>query len=367
MNPDPPKSISWFSRWTLTPTLMSEDPIAVRHSLIRLLAVAERNSIDSRRAVELFTQEHWGLHRYRFRQLLRATGEKTPIVDALEKYPRLLGDQAMLAIRLGQATETLPTVWTELTQLQRPIHTETTNVWRNGKAYWVTVAFALMIISLFIAWLILPTLKRLVAELESENHSTAIQALNLARLDQFIYFGILGAFAFAISWIAWRICTWHPNSWLHRIAARINGDGGKAETGIWQLIAMNTASGITAKSTIEHLARLYEHDPIKRKLHIASDAISNGTEVWQSLVTAKLLTSRERDAIIASELTDVQAWTMRHLALRRREKIHFRSLRRKMWFQPIVTLLFGSFVLMIAYAVFTILSQMVLLMAESHG
>jgi type II secretory pathway component PulF len=367
MNPDPPKSISWFSRWTLTPTLMSEDPIAVRHSLIRLLAATERNSLDSRRAVELFAQEHWGVHRYRFRQILSATSEKTPLVDALEIHPRLLGDQAMLAIRLGQATGSLPAVWEELTQCERPIHTETTNVWRNGKAYWIAVAFALMSISLFIAWLILPKFKRLAAEFEFDKHSSSIELLRLEQLNQFIYLGILGAFVFAMSWVAWRILTLHPKSWLRRMASRISGEAGKTETGLWQLIAMNLASGITAKSTIEHLARLHEDNRIKRKLQIASCEITTGTEVWQSLVNAKLLHSRERDAIIASEQPDVQAWAMRHLVLRRRENLHFSSLRRKMWSQPIVTLLFGSFVLMIAYAVFSILSQMVLLMAESHG
>jgi type II secretory pathway component PulF len=367
MHPDSSKSISWFSRWTLTPTLMSEDPIAVRHSLIRLLAAAERNSLDSRRAVELFAQEHWGLHRYRFRQILGATGEKTPIVNSLERNPRLLGDQAMLAIRLGQATGTLPAVWEELTQRERPIHTETTNVWRNGKAYWVAVAFALIIISLFIVWRILPTLKRLVYEFELGNYSESIESLRLEQLERFIYLGILGAFVLAIGWIAWHLFVWHPQSWLRRLASRISGDVGKSETGIWQLIAMNLASGIPAKSTIEHLARLHQDNQMKRKLHIAIDAISNGAEVWQSLVNAKLLHPKERAAIIASEQPDVQAWTMRHLALRRRENLHFRSLRRKMWSQPIVTLLFGSFVLMIAYAVFTILSQMVIALAESHG
>lgn len=360
MHTDSPKSISWFSSWTVTPTLMSEDPIAVRHSLIRLLAAADRNSLDSHRAVELFTQEHWGIHRYRFRQLLGTAIEKSPIADVLEKHPRLLGDQAMLAIRLGQATGTLPTVWEELTQWERPIHTETTNVWRNGKAYWVAVAFAIMVISLFIA----PSFKVLISEFELTNYT---QSLVVQHLDQFIYLGILGAFVLAISWIAWRFLTWHPKSWLHRLASRISGDEGKSETGLWQLIAMNLASGIPAKSTIEHLARLHKDNHMKRKLHIASDAIANGAEVWQSLVNTKLLHPMERGAIIASELPDVQAWTMRHLALRRRENLHFRSLRRKMWSQPIVTLLFGSFVLMIAYAVFTILSQMVIVLAESHG
>ncbi len=360
MHPDSPKSISWFSSWTLTPTLMSEDPIAVRHSLIRLLAAADRNSLDSHRAVELFAQEHWGLHQYRLRQLLGAAIEKTPIAVALEKHPRLLGDQAMLAIRLGHSTGSLPAVWDDLTQWERPINTETTNVWRNGKAYWIAVAIATMIISLFIA----PNFKVLIAEFELTNytHSFVVQ-----HLDLFIYLGILGGFVFATGWTAWRILTWHPKSWLRRLASRISGEEGKSETGIWHLIAMNLASGIPAKSTIEHLAHLHQDNRMKRKLCIASDAISNGTEVWQSLVNAKLLHSIERDAIVASELPDVQAWTMRHLALRRRENLHFRSLRRKMWSQPIVTLLFGSFVLMIAYAVFTVLSQMVLVLAESHG
>ena len=364
MNSKPSSSISWFSRWTLTPTFMTEDPIAVRHCLVRLLAATNRNSLDTRRALELFSKEHWGLHRFRLKQVLDRMDSRTPLLEALEKKPSLIGDQAMLALRLGQATGTVPAVWNELTLWERPIHTETAKVWRNSKAYWVAVAFAMMIVSLYFAWMIVPSLAYLEREFEFESNK---ELFDVHQMASFIYLSIAGAILFAICWIVWRLATWHPKSWLRRFAARIGGDLVRQETGLWRLIAMNLASGVSAKSSIEQLALLHRDNCMRRKLNIATKSISEGTNEWQSMVDAKLLHPVERNAITATELSDVQAWTLRHLALRRRENLHFNALRRNMWTQPLVTLLFGSFVLVIAFAVFSTLTQMILIIAERHG
>lgn len=343
---------------------MTEDPIAVRHSLIRLLAVTNRNSLDSRRALELFSQEHWGLHRFRLRQLLFGMNSKTPPLDALEKKPSLIGDQAMLALRLGQATGTVQAVWNELTLWDRPIHTETAKVWRNSKAYWVAVAFAMMIVSLYFATVLVPHLAYLDKEFEFESNSVFTDVRQTAG---FIYVSIAGSILFAMCWIVWRLTTWFPKSWLRRFAARISGDGVRQETGLWRLIAMNLGCGVSAKLSIEQLAFLHQDNRMRRKLNIAVNSILNGTNEWQSLVDAKLLHPNERAAIVATELPDVQAWTLRHLALRRTEHLHFNTLRRNMWIQPLVALLFGSFVLVIAFAVFSTLTRMILLLAERHG
>ena len=218
MNSKPSSSISWFSRWTLTPTFMTEDPIAVRHSLVRLLAATNRNALDTRRALELFSKEHWGLHRFRLKQVLDGMDSRTPLLEALEKKPSLIGDQAMLALRLGQATGTVPAVWNELTLWERPIHTETAKVWRNSKAYWVAVAFAMMIVSLYFAWMIVPSLAYLEREFEFESNK---ELFDVHQMASFIYLSIAGAILFAICWIVWRLATWHSKSWLRRFAATL--------------------------------------------------------------------------------------------------------------------------------------------------
>ncbi len=338
--------------------------MSVRHSLVRLLAVTNRNSLDARRAVELFSQEHWGLHRFRLQQFIGGMDRKKPMMDALGKKPWLLGEHAMLALRFAEATESLPAAWDELTLWERPIHLETAKIWRNGKAYWIAVAVTMMIISLYIASSIVPLLKGLVREFEFENYELSFLILHL---DWFIYFGIGGAVLFAMTWIVWRFATWNPKSWLSRFTARISGEYVRQETSIWRLIAMNLASNASAKSSINLLARLHEDDRMQRKLNVATNSIAKGTDAWQSLVNAELLNPAERDAIAATSFPEVQAWTLRHLALRRREHLQFDSLRRNAWTQPIANLIFGSFVLVIAFAVFAMLTQMVYVLAERHG
>ncbi len=356
------KSISWFSRWTLTPTLMSEDPIAVRHSLLRLLAAADRHSLDVHRTVELFAQEHWGLHRWRLNGLLRSLEKEPTLTQALEKNPSCLSDQAMLAIRLGNATGTLPAAWQELMLWERPIHTEAAKLWRGSKAYWSTVALVMIVVGLYFALRVGPMIRTLAREFEMFEESILVN-----QLDTLIFGVVAGSMLFAIIWVAWRGVTWHPRSWLRQIVARFGRGRSTCEAGIWRLLAMNLASGVSPKSSIEHLACLHEDVRMQQQLSIASESISKGTDEWQSLVNAKLLHPIERDAIAATNNPEVQAWTLRHLALRRREDLHFGALRRNMWIQPSITLLFGSFVLVIAYAVFSTLTQMILVMAERHG
>ena len=355
-----PKSISWFSRWTLTPTLMSEDPVAVRHSLLQLLAVADRHSLDVHRALELFSQEHWGLHRWRLEGLQLSLKKEKTLMEALAKNPSCVGEQSMLAIRLGTATGTLPAAWQELTLWERPIHTEATKLWRSSKAYWSTVAFVMIVVSSFFAWSLAPQFRSVVREFELDDYVASFLAQELDRI-------IFGLPLFVALWIAWRATTRHPKSWLRFFTAQGRGERAVREAGFWRLLAMNLASGVSAKSSIEHMACLHEDARMRQQLTIASESISKGNDEWQSLVRAKLLHPIERDAIAATNNPNVQAWTLQHLALRRREYLHFDALRRNMWIQPIITLLFGSFVLAIAFAVFSTLTQMILAMAERYG
>ena len=358
------KSISWFSRWTLTPTLMREDPIAVRHSLLRLLAVVDRHSLDVHRALELFSQEHWGLHRWRLEGLLLSLKKEKTLMEAIATNPSCVGEQAMLAIRLGTATGTLPAAWKELTLWERPIHTEAAKLWRSSKTYWSTVALVMIVVSSFFAWSLAPQFRSVVRDFELDNYVASFLAQELDR----IIFGLLaGLPLFVALWIAWHAATRHPKSWLRFFTARGRGERAVREAGFWRLLAMNLASGVSAKSSIEHMASLHEDARMRQQLTIASESISKGNDEWQSLVNAKLLHPIERDAIAATNNPEVQAWTLRHLALRRRENLHFDALRRNMWIQPIITLLFGSFVLAIAYAVFSTLTQMILAMAERYG
>ena len=358
------KSISWFSRWTLTPTLMSEDPLAVRHSLVRLLAVADRNSLDAHRAVELFSQEHWGLHRWRLQGLLQSLQREKTLVQALEKNPSCLGDSAMTALRLGDATGTRKAAWAELIQWERPIHTEATKLWRSSKAYWSMVALVLMLVSLFFVFVLAPLFRRIVREFDIDNYE---ESFLTQEIDKIIFGVLAGLPLFVLFWLAWRVMTWHPRSWLRRFTARGRGERALSKASFGHLVAMNLSSGVPVKTSIELLARLHEDGRMRTKLSMAVESMSKGTDEWQSLVRARLLHPIERDAIAATNNPDVQAWTLRHLAIRRRENLHFGALRGSMWIQPVVTMMFGLFVLAIAYVVFSTLSQMVLSLAERHG
>ncbi len=360
------KSISWFSRWTLTPTLMREDPLAVRHSLVRLLAVVDRNSLDAHRALELFSQEHWGLHRWGLQGLLQSLKREKTLVQALEKNPSRLGDAAMLTLRLGDATGTRQAAWEELTDWHRPIHSDATKLWRSSKGYWATVALVLMLISLFFLFVLVPSFRRLVRdfELEFDGFEASLPMLEIGTLISGV---LVGLPLLVLLWIAWCVATWHPKSWLRRFSVRGRWERAMLQTGLGRLLAMNLALGVSAKKSIELLASLHESAPMRKRLSLVNDSISNGTDTWQSLVHAKLLHPIERDAIAATENPEVQAWTLRHLALRRRENLHFGALRRTMWVQPLVTLFFGLFVLAIATFVFSTLTQLVLLLAERHG
>lgn len=343
---------------------MSEDPRAVRHSLVRLIAVADRNSLDMHRAVELFAQEHWGLNRWRLQGLLQSLKREKSIIQALEKNPSCLGDSAMTALRLGDATGTRQAAWDELTDWERPIHSEAAKLWRNSKAYWTTVALVLTLVSLYFVIRVRPIFRSMMREFAFDSFE---ESFLTREIDTIIFGTLVGLPLLAFLWIAWRGATWHPRSWLRRFTVQGRGERAAMKAGLGRLLAMNLDSGISAKISIELLARLHTDVRIRKQLSLASESISKGADEWQSLVNVKLLHPMERDAIATTSKPAVQAWTLRHLALRRRENLHFVALRRNMWVQPIVTLLFGSFVLAIAYFVFSTLSQMIYLMAERHG
>lgn len=344
---------------------MSEDSLAVRHSLVRLLAVADRNSLDVHRAVELFSQEHWGLHRWGLQGLLQSLKQEKTLVQALEKNPSCLGDSAMLVLRLGDASGTRQSAWEELTRWERPIHTEAAKLWRGSKAYWTIVALVLMLVSLFIVKVVGRIFLSMNREFDFENYEEFLFLWQ--GIDTMVFAALVGLPFLACSWFVWRAVTWHPRSWLRCITARGRVERAMRHAGLGRLVAMNLASGVSATTSIELLASLHDNARMRKRLSLAVESITLGKSAWQSLVRVQLLHPVEHDAIVATDNPEVQAWTLRHLALRRRENLHFGALRRNMWIQPIVTLLFGLFVLAIAYFMFTSLSQMILLLAERHG
>ena len=91
-------------RWRLMPWWTGESHACRQRSLLRLLALAHNERLDLAPLLENYANEQLGLYRVRVRRLARRVSEGTPIVEALEQTPEVLGDEAVLAIRFAART-----------------------------------------------------------------------------------------------------------------------------------------------------------------------------------------------------------------------------------------------------------------------
>ncbi|MEQ1829602.1 MAG: hypothetical protein ABL921_26810, partial [Pirellula sp.] len=155
--------LPWLGRdrWTITPMWMSEDRAAVEGSLLRILALAQRENLDPKRMVELYSDEHWGVNRWRLKSVAKQMPKGTPLIQSLIASGLSSDDHTLVCLRIGESLPNPLMAWEESLSWNRPMNAESTRLWRNQMFYWTVVGlFSLNIISSF--WFFCgPTFRRM--------------------------------------------------------------------------------------------------------------------------------------------------------------------------------------------------------------
>ena len=361
------QSLTLKSRWTITPTFMGESRVAFRHSLLRILSLSHRDGLDPARTLELFSREHWGIHRQHLYRLVDCLKRGNPLRKALEESHNCCSEYTLLALKLGECLGTESYAWKELVEWEKPMDVDSARLTRGTGAYWTIAATVISLIAIFIISRPLPRIIQIRDEFNYlEENGIRTQLENVTLLLLLTCVGVMSSVVF---YIVWKLIPHFYRSsvtkWLTRFFSRHTTRISEGE--LLRLLAMNLDAGVDLDKTIRELSEIHPDARMRKRLTMTRQRIESGNDPWLSMVDAKILNCQECSAIKGDNRLEVSVWVLRHLSLKRREEVLFGSLRSGIWIQPAIALFFGLFALSIAYLVFDSLSSLVQTLAERHG
>lgn len=342
-------------RWSLTPWLQREHPKAVQHSLLRVLAIADREHLDVKQVIESLAYEHWGAHRHRLLRLARCIPESNDWLAALEMNPGMVGKHALTALRVGKRSNTMDVTWQELLKNERPVDSSSLRLTRDRWMYWPFLA----LLAVVVGFNIRAIARELVNSSSHWSFQTLVAVLEFltVHLGTLVVVGVIVVVLSAVpslrmcivQWLAmcvpWRRQAQESNQLLRHLSVLHSHERPLAES-----LNVLLSSHADARSRNRLAA-----------MHRETTADENG---WQCLSKHGIMSQDEVNAVEQAANASVQSWILGHLATKRRESLYFRGLIGGMLTQPVLTLVFGGLVLWISMALMGMLNELVYSLAE---
>ena len=95
------------------------------------------------------------------------------------------------------------------------------------------------------------------------------------------------------------------------------------------------------------------------KLLFARNEVEQGTETWDSLRDANLLSSETSSVLRNASTSKLQSWTMRRLAHQQETAVRQRKAMLNMLAEPAIVLVFGAIALWVTVAFFSVIVSMI--------
>jgi type II secretory pathway component PulF len=350
-------------RWSLTPWLQREHPKAVQHSLLRVLAIADREQLDVKQLIESLAYEHWGAQRHRLLRLARCIPENTDWLAALEKYPGMIGNYALTALRVGARSNTMDATWQELLKNERPVDASSLRLTRNRWMYWPFLALLFIVVGSYAFYSPRGVFRQLNRSFPDVTLPWSFQTLAMAlefltdHLGSLVVVGVIVVVLSAVPSLRMRIVQWlamcvpwrrraqESNQLLRHLSVLHSQERPLAES-----LSVLQNSHVDARSRNRLAA-----------MHREATANEDG---WQCLYKHGIMSQDEVNVVEQAANASVRSWILGHLATKRRESLYFRGLIGGMLTQPILTLVFGGMVLWISLALMGMLNELVYSLAE---
>ena len=122
---------------------------------------------------------------------------------------------------------------------------------------------------------------------------------------------------------------------------------------ILHLLSISSNAGRPLSGALSTLAKYHYDKNVRQRLLFARNEMEQGVNDWQSLSEAELLTSAEAKALVASPDNKARVWLLERLAQLKSDRARRTSSTMLAIAHPVAILIFGSIVLFIFIAFFS--------------
>ncbi len=350
--------ILWTDRWRIS-TYWPRDPRKMmRRSLLRLLAVAYDQRLDTARLITNLADEHRGTNRRLLLRLARRLNGGLPLVAALEQTPEVLSDHQVLAIRFASQSGTLQATYQDLIREGQSSHsTVDRDLWHSA-LYFAAMVIVLIWITSFLMVFVYPTLEQIAREfgIGQPPWPYALIAWGYRHAGPLaLLFPIAILAAVAILWVGplgGRLRRRLADSRLHWVQKLRVAE-------LLELLAQSVLAGRPLGGALSTLARYHFDKNVRLRLLFVRNEVEQGADVWDSFHAADLLSAADSQALSSSSSPASQAWLMRRLAGRKRQQaIAFAEAAARL-LQVFTVLVVAAAVLLLSAAAYQYLAHLV--------
>ncbi len=326
--------------------------------LVRVLAIADRSSIDPGPMVIALAQEFSGGYGERLKRLASRLIDGMNVLDAIADTPRVLDSSHLVALRLANQAGRLPEMYDAI------LATEITADHEQDRIIGVGLEFFRLVLMTFFTWTILtflsiwiiPTIEQMFEEFGIQLPASTQLLISLS-----VSIPLLGMFATLLMMI---YLIWNSSIALHWLTTRFfPSRHGKS----WQppaaklreLLALIPRLGLPIKDGLESIVNSPGGYGTKRRLSAALSRIDKGEEPWTALTKLHLIQRREARALSVAESQPAQSWILDQFAQRKTMFAIGRRQRHEQIFAIVNVVVLGTIVAWTAISMFMLLSQLI--------
>jgi type IV pilus assembly protein PilC len=329
-----------------------------QRALIRVLAIANRSSLDPGPLVLALAQEFPGSYEQRLKSLAGRLINGEHVLDALARTPGVLASSWIAALRLADQAGRLSEMYESLLQSDEADAGQRQQITGLGSEFFrfalvTTAAWAILI---FLCVWILPTLTRMFEELDLQLPLSVVFVIEAGKVVPML--AIL-TYVLIIVYLLWHLRA--AGNWLvNRVSpTRFGTFWRPPAVRIRSLLAFNSRLGLPLQDGLATIAGSPVGQLTARRLRTAGQRIADGDEPWASLAAVGLIRRREAAALAASQSSAAAAWILDRFAAGRLRRALDRQREHEIYFAVVNTVVLGALVALVAYSVFAALSQLI--------
>lgn len=317
--------------------------LAQRRALLRLIAVAQEESLPLAPLLEQWGQDESGVQQLRICRLAKLIAEGRSIADAAEAVPGVLRDEDILTLRFdAQSGTRTAAVRASLT----PPATASWQAWPQfftTLIYFGTVLSISLLLILFVQLRVVPAFARIFGEFGRRR--PVVLEWSIHSLEPYSNQLLLAAIMLLVV-IIWLFATRTGRRIRWSLAGRLFGSIREWRAAdVLQKLRVAATAGRPIPGALSTLAR-YHFDPTMRHaLLVVRNEIEHGTPVWQSMSEIGLLSAPEANLLAVAERQGSPAWALEQLVDVKRQRVATRWERAAEFLLPAFVLLMAVLVI----------------------
>lgn len=337
--------------WRMVPVMSANQAAVADLALLKLLEACGRQRTDPTPMIEALAEESRGIARARFRYLAKLLRRSTPMIEAIEQIPGILPEDAVLALRLGNQSGTLPETYAMLLESQRQANSRSRFDWTGVFTYWWIVGLVLLAAIVWMNAFIAPTMRKVYDESGSIAEPFGLSIRSLFPIAFLLL--LLVSLLVVVGVFDW-LRTWLRNSILRSAGLQslaMRWSSGRV-AGLLRMLSVNTAAGRPIAGALSTLAKYHSNPWIRQRLLLSRNEIEQGADPWQGLREAGLITIDQEAGLSRVQGNASQAWVLRQLANQLENRVCESQHRLGLWVHPILAVAFGCVVGWLTYGMF---------------